>query len=84
MLPHHISSSYDEILKIANHCINYLTLLRYFDLREVVEFVTFVNANNYATNKIRIERHFEDLDSINMTNIKIYYVEMLKNINGQS
>jgi hypothetical protein len=29
---------------------------------------------------MRLERHFEDLDTINMKNIKIYYVEMLRNI----
>jgi hypothetical protein len=80
VLPHYLSNNYDEMLKIANHCKNYLTLLRYFDLKEVVEFVTFVNRNNYANNRMHIDRHFEDLDSINMKNIKIYYVEMLRNI----
>ena len=82
VLPHYLSNNYDEMLKIANHCKNYLTLLRYFDLKEVVEFITFVNRNNYANNRMHIDRHFEDLDSINMKNIKIYYVEMLRNINA--
>lgn len=81
VLPHYLSNNYDEMLKIANHCRSYLTLLRYFDLKEVVEFVTFVNKNNYANNRMRLERHFEDLNDINMTNIKVYYVEMLRNIN---
>ena len=80
VLPHYLSDRYNEILHIANHCSDYLTLLRYFDLKEVVEFITFVNKNNYANNRMRIERHFEDLDSINMKNIKIYYINMLKNI----
>lgn len=80
VLPHYLSEQYEEMLKIANHCRDYLTLLRYFDLKEVVDFVTFVNKNNYATNKMNIERHFEDLDAINMRNIKIYYIKMLQNI----
>jgi len=80
VLPHYLSNSYEEIYQIANHCINYLTLLRYFDLKEVVEFITFVNKNNYANNRMRLERHFEDLEDINMKNIKVYYVEMLRNI----
>jgi hypothetical protein len=80
VLPHYLNDSYDGIVEIANHCSNYLTLLRYFDLKEVVEFITFVNKNNYANNRMRLERHFEDLDSINMKNIKIYYINMLKNI----
>jgi hypothetical protein len=81
VLPHYLSNNYEEILTIANHCKNYLTLLRYFDLKEVVEFITFTNKNNYANKKMILDRHFEDLDSINMKNIKVYYVEMLRNIN---
>ena len=80
VLPHYLSDRYNVMLNIANHCSDYLTLLRYFDLKEVVEFITFVNKNNYANNRMRLERHFEDLDSINMKNIKIYYINMLKNI----
>lgn len=80
VVPHYLSDNYDEILKIANHCGNYLTLLRYFDLKEVVEFISFVNRNMYANNRARIDRHFEDIESINMKNIKIYYITMLKHI----
>ncbi len=84
VLPHYLANNYDDMLRIANHCKDYLTLLRYFDLKEVVEFVTFVTRNNYATKRMHIDRHFEDLDSINMKNIKIYYVEMLRNINADN
>lgn len=80
VLPHYLRDNYEEMKIVADHCSNYLTLLRYFDLKEVVEFITFINKNNFANNKMRIERHFEDLESINMKNIKIYYVEMLRNI----
>jgi hypothetical protein len=80
VLPHYLSDNYEEIINIANHCGNYLTLLRYFDLKEVVEFITYVNRNNYSNKRMLIERHFEDLESINMKNIKIYYINMLKNI----
>jgi len=81
VLPHYLTNNYEDMLVIANHCNNYLTLLRYFDLKEVVEFISFVNKNNYANNRMRLDRHFEDLESINMKNIKIYYLEMLRNIN---
>ena len=81
VVPHYLTNNYDEMLKVANHCVNYLTLLRYFDLKEVVEFITFVNKNSYANNRMRLERYFEDLNDINMKNIKVYYVDMLININ---
>ena len=80
VLPHYLSADYTDILRIAYHCRDYLTILRYFDLGEVVEFITFVNKNAYTSNRMILDRHFEDLDSINMKNIKVYYIEMLLNI----
>ena len=80
VLPHYLSNNYEEIMKIADHCNDYLTILRYFDLKGVVDFIGYVNAMDYTNNKMRFERHFESLDDINMKNIKIYYVNLLKNI----
>ena len=80
VLPHYLAEDYNKTKEIANHCDNYLTLLRYFDLKEVVEFITYVNSNNYGNSKTRIERHFETLNDFNMKNIKKYYVFLLQNI----
>ena len=80
VLPHYLDSDYDGTLNIARHCNNYLTLLRYFDLKEVVSFISYVNNNNYGTAKACLERHFETLNDINMKNIKMYYIFLLQNI----
>ena len=80
VLPHYLSQDYDEILKIVNHCENYLTLLRYFDLKEVVRFIILVQNNNYTPLRFKIERSFGSLDDIDMKNIKLYYLNLLKNI----
>jgi hypothetical protein len=80
MLPHYLYEDYDRTIEVAKHCNNYLTLLRYFDLKEVVEFITYVISNKYGTNKTHIERHFETLNDINMKNIKMYYLFLLQNI----
>ena len=80
VLPHYLNANYNKTKEIADHCENYLTLLRYFDLKEVVDFITFVNSNNYGNSKTLIERHFETLNDLNMTTIKRYYVFLLKNI----
>jgi hypothetical protein len=80
VLPHYLNSDYSEILKISRHCNDYLTLLRYFDLKEVVEFISYVNSNNLGTSKTKLERHFETLDDINMKNIKLYYILLIQNI----
>jgi hypothetical protein len=81
VLPHYLCDNYELMKKVADHCLNYLTLLRYFDLKEVVEFITFINKHNFASNKMKIDRHFEDLESLSMKNIKIYYIKMMQNIN---
>ena len=83
VLPHYLSSDHTSILKIVEHCENYLTLLRYFDLKEVVEFISYVLKNNMAGRRMELNRHFESLDDINMTNIKIYYIKLLKSISSE-
>lgn len=80
VLPHYLSDDYEQVLQIAKHCENNMTLLRYFDLKGIVDFISFVNANNYISNKWKLEYHFETLENINMTNIKIYYIRLLQNI----
>ena len=80
ILPHYLNGEYNKILEIARHCKDYMTLLRYFDLKEVVEFISYVNLNNFGTSKTRLERHFDSLDDINMKNIKVYYINVLQNI----
>jgi hypothetical protein len=80
VLPHYMSDDYSKILEIAKHCNNYLTLLRYFDLKDVVNFISYVNSNYYGNSKTCLERHFETIDDINMKNIKTYYLFILQNI----
>jgi len=80
-LPHFLFESYDEVLKSAKHCSNYKTLLRYFDLNEIVKFIIFVNQEKLYTNsRYSLERYFADIMDITMTNIKLYYLTLLKNI----
>ena len=47
VLPHYLNENYSEILQIAHHCQSHLTLLRYFDLKEIVDFIMFVNNSNF-------------------------------------
>jgi hypothetical protein len=80
VLPHYISDDYDKVAAIAAHCENYQTLLRYFDLNETAKFIAYVNKNNFVSPIYTIRRAFDSLDDITMTNIKLYYLRLLKNI----
>jgi hypothetical protein len=80
-LPHFLFESYEDVLKSAKHCSNYKTLLRYFDLNEIVKFIIFVNEQKLYTNgRYALERYFADIMDVTMTNIKLYYLTLLKNI----
>ena len=85
ILPHYISDSYDKILEIVKHCENYLTLLRYFDLKEVIVFINYiVNEHELIPKNLNLKRYFSSLDDIDMKNIKLYYLKILKSINKEN
>jgi hypothetical protein len=80
-LPHLMFADYDVMRASAAHCRVNKTLLRYFDLREVVKFIAHVNEGRLWTSaRYAVERHFSDIADINMTNIKAYYLELLENV----
>jgi hypothetical protein len=81
-LPHYLDMSinYENVLKITQHCENYLSLLRYFDLNELIHFIIHINKNNLISERYKIDIHFESLDDITMKNIKLYYIQLLKHI----
>jgi hypothetical protein len=79
-MPHYMSDSYDDIIKIAEHCENYLTLLRYFDLKETSRFISYVETLGCVAPKLRILRNFGTIDDIDMKSIKMYYIQLLKGI----
>ena len=81
VLPHYLSEDYDEILDIVRHCENNLTLLRYFDLKEVIDFILYVEKSEYIQTPYKICRNFASIDDINMQSIKLHYLRVLKNIN---
>lgn len=80
-LPHFMYKTYEDVLCSVKHCEEYKTLLRYFDLKEVVKFVTYVNKNKYYTSsRYSIKKQFTSIKEITMINIKLYYLVLLKNI----
>ena len=80
-LPHFLFETYSDILQSSEHSLNYKTLLRYFDLNQIVKFIMYINEQGYYTNpRFSLDRYFDDITNINMTSIKLYYLTLLKNI----
>ena len=80
VLPHYLNEDYDEILKIVRHCEDNLTLLRYFDLKEVIEFIMHLEKTEFIPTNLKISRKFAGLEDVTMERIKIHYLEVLKKI----
>ena len=84
VMPHYLNPDYNEIINIVTHCEENLTLLRYFDLKEASDFILFVETNNYSKTASKFVRNFASVADINMKNIKMYYLKVLKNIIPES
>ena len=80
VLPHMMSIEYEQVQKIAQHCERNPSILRYLDLKEVIDFIIYVVQNNFTNSKMRLNRHFETIDDIDMKIIKTYYIKLLQNI----
>ena len=80
ILPHLLSNDYNRIRESVAHCNEHLTLLRYFDLKQVSQFIQYIENNDYIPVKYRTERHFTTLDDVNVKNIKMHYLRVLNNI----
>jgi len=83
VLPHILYSKYDELIKCVEHCNVHKSLLRYFDLQEIINFINKVHKfDNAIPQHLHMNTYFENgISDITMNSIKIYYLKLLENIN---
>lgn len=80
--PHLLHEDYRKMIECAEYCDTNRTLLRYFDLGEVVRFI-----NHLTRGKSDIDENYSaevyfdnDIRNIKMNSIKLYYITLLKQI----
>ena len=78
--PHNLNQDHEKMMEIIKHCESNPTLMRYFDLKDISSCIHIAHENNYTHRPL--ERYFATLDDINLTEIKKYYLKMLKNISS--
>jgi len=84
VLPHYIYPDYRELVKCAQYCEEHKTLLRYFDLREIVRFVEFIDSQEFVPDRYSIDSYFaEGITSITMNSLKEYYLKVLLHMDGE-
>lgn len=79
-LPHYLYKDHMDLLQCVNHCNNNKTLLRYFDLREIVRFIEYTNEHIELSEDIKLNQYFENISDITMNKVKEYYLELLSYI----
>lgn len=84
ILPHLFFENYSDIIETVKNCKNNKTILRYFDLKEIVHFVEYILNIESLINKeyLSIENYFQSIENITMNNIKIYYLDILASIDS--
>ena len=80
-LPHLRYDSYAKLQDSVKYCKDSKTLLRYFDLGEIIKFIDYINKNQfYASKRYSWNLTFSDINDITMDNIKIYYLELMSHL----
>jgi hypothetical protein len=80
-LPHYMYSEYADLVRCAQYCDQNKTLLRYFDLSEIIRFIEYINLNELVDESYSIEFYFDDdISTITMNGLKVYYLNLLMRI----
>jgi hypothetical protein len=81
MLPHYMYDSYSELYNCINYCNKNKTLLRYFDLREIINFIKYINDNKLMDESYLIDNYYSgNINDITMNSLKEYYLNILLHI----
>jgi len=82
-LPHTLYAEFNDMVDCVQYCVDNKTLLRYFDLSEIVSFIFYVSQKGFVPVAYELEQYFADIASITMNSLKIYYLELLQHIESE-
>ena len=78
VLPHSLYDKISNLKECIYFCEKNKTLLRYFDLSEILRFIEYIYEK--LSENLKIPNYFSDISEITMNSLKIYYLEILKYI----
>lgn len=80
-MPHYMCKSVQELNSCVENCMQFRTLFRYFDLREIVDFLFYLQNEGISIDeRYKMENVFTTIDFINMNAIKENYMNLLSNM----
>lgn len=78
VLPHYLDGSYERVVKSTIYCKENKTILRYLDLREIINYIEYVNEKEYIDDSYNIDNYFGgNITDITMNSLKEYYLESI-------
>jgi hypothetical protein len=83
VLPHLLYENYSDLAKCVRHCENNRTLLRYFDLSEIIRYIKYVSKHGLLDPEYNIDTYFASISDITMKSLKLYYLESLKHLDRE-
>jgi len=83
--PHNMFENYRDMQECIEYCNSNRTLLRYFDLHEIIKFIVYMKESRFIPEYLDPESYFENnVAKIKMNSIKIYYLELMQSIDDDA
>ena len=83
-LPHIHYKEPEDVARVAEFCSNNKTLLRYFDLNGIVQFIKVVHylhdKSPLMDERYTMDEYFEEIAGVTMASVKGYYLILLQHI----
>jgi hypothetical protein len=81
VLPHMFCVNHRDLVSSVNFCNENKTLLRYFDLCEIIRFIVYIDENEFIDEAYSIDSYFQSgIKDITMDSLKNYYLVVLKHL----
>jgi hypothetical protein len=85
VMPHYMYASHADLRKCAEYCVKNKTLLRYFDLREMIQFIEYVHKQKAIPDAYSVHSYFDgNIANITMNRLKEYYLEVLLHVDPEA
>ena len=84
--PHNMFEDWNKLQQCVAYCGTNKTLLRYFDLKEIVKFIDYLKETpNLIPEEYSAEAYFDgSIANIKMNTIKTYYLDLLSHIKEEA
>ena len=82
IVPHLLFPDFEQLQQSIAHCTENKSLLRYFDLREIIRFICSVE--HLIPENFRPSNYFNIISDITMDSVKLYYLYIFKHIKSEN